>query len=229
VEIVQAHLDEGYRRVKLKVKPGFDVEPVGRVRAHVGPDVALQVDANAAYRADDPDHQAALRGLDEFGLVLIEQPFPEEQVRAHAELATRSSTPICLDESVLDVTTTNDALDAGACSIVNIKPGRVGGLLSAVSIHELCRARGVPVWCGGMLETGIGRAGLLALASLPGFTLPGDISASERYWHRDLVTAPFTVDGDGRMAVPDGPGLGVEVDLDFLESVTDSVETVTVP
>jgi O-succinylbenzoate synthase len=223
---VDEYLAEGYGRVKLKIKPGFDVEPVEAVRAHVGPDVVLQVDANAAYRVDDPAQQQALEALDPFALALIEQPYPEEQVLAHADLSDRLTTPVCLDESILDRATTADALRMGACSIVNIKAGRVGGFLEAAAIHDLCVERDVPVWCGGMLETGIGRAANLALASLPGFSLPGDISASARYWHRDIVTEPFTVDANGHMAVPTGPGLGIDIDIDFLESVTTTVDEV---
>jgi O-succinylbenzoate synthase len=223
---VDEHRREGYTRIKLKIKPGFDVEPVATVRDHVGLDVTLQVDANAAYRAGDTRQERALEALDPYGLALIEQPYPEEQVLAHADLADRVTTPICLDESILDRATTADALHLGACSIVNIKAGRVGGYLEAAAIHDLCLDRDVPVWCGGMLETGIGRAANLALASLPGFSLPGDISASSRYWHRDIVTEPFTVGADGHMAVPEGPGLGVEVDLDYLASVTDAVEEI---
>lgn len=227
VEIVTAHLGEGYLRVKLKIKPGFDVEPVAAVRAAVGPDVMLTVDANASYRAGDAEHDRVLTALDPFGLTLIEQPYPEEQVLAHADLAARLDTPICLDESILDVATTDEALRLGACSIVNVKPGRVGGYLEAVAVHHLCRQRGIPVWCGGMLETGIGRAGNLALASLPGFALPGDISATARYWARDIITEPFTVDETGHMAVPTGPGTGVEIDHDHLEEVTTGVALVT--
>jgi O-succinylbenzoate synthase len=224
--IVDEHRAEGYGRIKLKIKPGFDVEPVGVVRDHVGPDLMLQVDGNAAYRADDAGQARDLAALDPFALALIEQPYPEEEMLAHVDLADRMHTPICLDESILNRATTADALRLGACSIVNIKAGRVGGYLEAAAIHDLCVEAGVPVWCGGMLETGIGRAANLALASLPGFTLPGDISATARYWHRDIVTEPFTVDGRGHMAVPAGPGLGVEIDHDFLDSVTEAVEEV---
>lgn len=222
-DIVAEHLDEGYPRIKLKIKPGFDVAPVGAVRDRFGPDLMLQCDANASYDAANGAHWAALEALDQFSMALIEQPFPEEQILPHADLAARVETPICLDESVLDVATTEEALRLQACSIVNVKAGRVGGYLEAVRIHDHCLEAGVPVWCGGMLETGIGRAANLALASLPGFTLPGDISASARYWNRDIIDHPFTVEG-GTMAVPTGPGIGVEVDLDFLESVTTSVE-----
>jgi O-succinylbenzoate synthase len=227
VEIVVEHVGEGYLRVKLKIKPGFDVEPVAAVRDAVGPDVMLTVDANASYRVGDADHDRALRSLDPFALTLIEQPYPEEQVLAHADLAARLDTPVCLDESILDVATTDQALRLGACSIVNVKAGRVGGYLEAVAIHDLCHERGTTVWCGGMLETGIGRAGNLALASLPGFTLPGDISATARYWARDIITEPFTVDGTGHMAVPGGPGTGVEIDRDRLDEVTTSVVDVS--
>ena len=212
---IDQRLAEGYERIKLKIEPGWDLAMLAAVRAHVGDDVALQVDANAAYRRADADH---LVGLDEFGLVLVEQPLPASDLLGHARLAERMATPMCLDESITSADVTADALDLGAAAVVNIKPGRVGGLLEARRIHDLCRDRDVPVWCGGMLETGIGRAANLALASLPGFTLPGDISSSARYFHRD-VTPPF-VAHDGWMAVPTGPGLGVEVDMDAVEDAT---------
>jgi O-succinylbenzoate synthase len=175
----------------------------------------LQVDANAAYSLEDAEH---LAGLDEFDLVLIEQPLPEEQLLGHAKLARRLATPICLDESILSATVAAEAIEMGACSIVNIKPGRVGGYLEAKRIHDVCAALGAPVWCGGMLETGIGRAANLALAALPGFTLPGDTSASGRYFHED-ITAPFVLHG-GRLRVPTGPGLGVEVRRDVVDRLT---------
>ncbi len=212
---IDQRLAEGYERIKLKIEPGWDLDMLAAVRTHVGDDVALQVDANAAYRRADADH---LVGLDEFGLVLVEQPLPASDLFGHARLAERMATPMCLDESITSADVTADALDLGAAAIVNIKPGRVGGLLEARRIHDLCRDRDVPVWCGGMLETGIGRAANLALASLPGFTLPGDISSSARYFHRD-VTPPF-VAHDGWMAVPTGHGLGVEVDMDAVEDAT---------
>lgn len=204
IDAVVGYLSQGYVRVKLKIEPGRDVDVVRAVRQAVGPDVMLQVDANAAYTLADADH---LAGLDPYGLVLIEQPLPEHALRAHAELAKRIATPICLDESITSTHTAQDALDLGACSIVNIKPGRVGGMLEAKRLHDLCLDRGVPVWCGGMLETGVGRAANLALASLPGFTLPPDLSASSRYFTRDL-TQPFEL-VNGFLDVPSGPGLGV--------------------
>jgi O-succinylbenzoate synthase len=222
---VQGYLDDGYVRIKLKIEPGWDVEPVARVRELIGPDVPLQVDANTAYGRDDTDH---LRRLDEFGLLLIEQPLPEEDLLGHARLAAAIETPVCLDESIVSVQTAEDAIELGAAEIVNIKPGRVGGYLAARRIHDLCAARGVPVWCGGMLETGIGRAANAALASLPGFTLPGDISAASRFYARDVVTDPIVV-VDGHVAVPIAPGLGYDLDHAFLDEITvaSTVHTVT--
>src|SRR6266702_402659 len=202
---VGGYLDQGYRRVKLKIKPGWDVEPVRAVRERFG-NMPLQVDANTAYSLADA---AQLAKLDPFDLLLIEQPLPEEQVLAHAKLAKRVRTPICLDESITSAQAAEDAIELGACRVINIKPGRVGGYLEARRIHDLCKARGVPVWMGGMLETGIGRAGNVAMAAMPNFTLPGDTSASDRYYHLD-ITEPFVLH-DGRLKVPKGAGLGVSV------------------
>ncbi len=216
---VDGFLGQGYRRIKLKIKPGWDVEPVRAVRERFG-DVRLQVDANTAYALSDAEHLAR---LDPYGLLLIEQPLPEDQVLAHAELARKVKTPICLDESIESVQNAADAIELGACRIINIKPGRVGGYLEARKIHDLCAARGVPVWMGGMLETGIGRAGNVAMAAMSNFTLPGDTSASDRYFHRD-ITEPFVL-RDGRLRVPSGPGLGVKIDEEFLDSITYSTET----
>ena len=219
VEVVAGHVDEGYLRVKLKIEPGWDVEPVAAVRARVGDDVALQVDANGAYTLADARHLAE---LDAFGLLLVEQPLAEDDLRGHAELARRIRTPICLDESITSPRAAADAIALGACSIVCVKPGRLGGYLEARRVHDVCVASGVAVWCGGMLETGIGRAANLALAALPGFTLPGDTSASDRYFHRDL-TPPFVLD-DGHLHVPAGPGIGVDPIDDVLADVTVAVE-----
>ena len=221
LSVVDGFVDEGYLRIKLKIEPGNDIELVRAVREKFGPDLPLQVDANTAYRLSDARHLAR---LDEFGLLLIEQPLPEDEVRAHAELARKLKTPICLDESITSVQAAADAIAIGACSIVNIKAGRVGGYLEAKRIHDLCLGHGVPVWCGGMLETGIGRAANVALASLPNFTLPGDTSASDRYWERD-ITESFVLEG-GRIRVPTRPGLGVEPAPELLEEVTISVETI---
>jgi O-succinylbenzoate synthase len=214
------YLDQGYRRIKLKIKPGWDVEPVSAVRERFG-DVLLQVDANTAYT---PAHAKHLAELDAFDLLLIEQPLPEEQVLAHAELAKVVRTPICLDESITSAQGAADAIQLGACQIINIKPGRVGGYLEARRIHDLCATQGIPVWMGGMLETGLGRAGNVAMAAMPNFTLPGDTSASDRYYHRD-ITEPFVL-MEGRLKVPTGPGLGVNVDTEFLAEITQSTEIV---
>ena len=211
---VGSYLDQGYRRIKLKIKPGWDVEPVRAVREKFG-DVPLQVDANTAYSLSDAEHLAK---LDPYGLLLIEQPLPEEQVLAHAQLAKKVQTPICLDESIESAQNAADAIELGACRVINVKPGRVGGYLEARKIHELCAERGVPVWMGGMLETGIGRAGNVAMAAMANFTLPGDTSASDRYYHRD-ITEPFVLH-DGRLKVPAGAGLGVRVDQEYLDSIT---------
>ncbi|WP_382307792.1 o-succinylbenzoate synthase [Herbiconiux sp. UC225_62] len=210
---VQGYVDQGYRRIKLKIKPGWDVLPVAAVRALVGEEMLLQVDANTAYTIADIDH---LRELDEFGLLLIEQPFVEEDIAAHVRLARAIDTPVCLDESITGTGVAIDAIERDATAIINIKAGRVGGYLEAIRIHDACVERDVPVWCGGMLETGIGRAANVALAALPGFTLPGDTSASNRYFAEDLTESFVLV--DGRLAVPTGPGSGVTVRTELVEA-----------
>ncbi|WP_353649628.1 o-succinylbenzoate synthase [Nakamurella sp. A5-74] len=210
---VGGYLEQGYLRIKLKIKPGWDIEPVRAVREAFGDEVLLQVDANTAYSLRDAGHLAR---LDEFGLLLMEQPLQDEDLTEHAKLAARLTTPICLDESIESAKDASDAIALGATSVVNIKAGRVGGYLEARRVHDICRAAGVPVWCGGMLETGLGRAANVALAALPGFTLPGDTSASARFYHQD-ITAPFVLE-DGHLRVPTGPGLGVEVDEDAVAS-----------
>ncbi|ADG88713.1 o-succinylbenzoate synthase [Thermobispora bispora] len=224
VDTVGRYVAEGYARIKIKIKPGWDVEPVRALRERFGDGLLLQVDANAAYTLADAAHLAR---LDPFGLLLIEQPLADDDLVQHAELARRIRTPICLDESILSAEHAAAAIRLGACSVVNVKPGRVGGYLEARRIHDLCRAHGVPVWCGGMLETGLGRAANIALAALPGFTLPGDISGSRRYFPAD-ITPPFEPD-DGHLAVPDGPGLGVEPLPDRLAEVTASREWIPLP
>lgn len=216
---VERHLAEGYRRIKLKIAPGNDLEPVSAIRERFA-NVPLQVDANAAYSIDDALHLAE---LDAFDLLLVEQPLAEDDVRGHAELAKMMRTPICLDESITSARAATEAIALGACSIVNIKAGRVGGYLEARRVHDVCVASGVPVWCGGMLETGLGRAANVALAALPGFTLPGDTSASERYYEHD-ITEPFVL-RDGRLTVPTAPGLGVSPIPELLERFTIQVET----
>lgn len=201
---VGGYLEEGYVRIKLKIQPGWDIEPVAAVRRAFGDDVPLQVDANAAYTLVDARQ---LRRLDDYGLLLIEQPLAEDDLVQHAKLAQMMHTPICLDESIESAKDTADAISLGAASVINVKPGRVGGYLEARRIHDLARAHGVAVWCGGMLETGLGRAANAALAALDGFTLPGDISASDRFYRQD-ITEPFVL-RDGMIDVPQGPGLGV--------------------
>jgi O-succinylbenzoate synthase len=220
---VGGYLDAGYVRIKLKIEPGADIERVRAVRREFGDGVPLQVDANTAYTRADVRHLAR---LDEFGLLLIEQPLPEDDIVGHAQLAAALETPICLDESIVSARSAADAIALGATSVVNVKAGRVGGYLEARRVHDVCRANGVPVWCGGMLETGIGRAANAALAAMPGFTLPGDVSASNRFWAHDIVTDPIELI-DGHVAVPTGPGLGVTIDDEFLASVTTSVRTIT--
>jgi O-succinylbenzoate synthase len=202
---VEGYLAEGYARIKLKIEPGWDVEPVRAVRERFGSDVLLQVDANTAYTLADAEH---LRRLDEFDLLLMEQPLEEDDIRGHALLAQRVRTPICLDESITSAKDAATAIALDACRVINIKPARVGGYLEARRIHDVAVAHGIPVWCGGMLETGIGRGPNLALAALPGFVLPGDVSASRRYFAEDL-TEPFEL-RDGFMHVPTGPGIGID-------------------
>lgn len=220
VDAVGGYLADGYGRIKLKIEPGWDVEPVRAVRERFG-DIALQVDANAAYTRADLRHLAR---LDAFDLLLLEQPLPAEDLLGHARLAAVVETPVCLDESIISARAAADAIELGACSVVNIKAGRVGGYLEARRIHDVCVAHGVPVWCGGMLESGLGRAANLAIAALPGCTLPGDVSASERYYAHD-ITAPFRIE-DGLMRVPTGPGLGVEPIPEILADITESTDVV---
>ncbi|HET9982827.1 MAG TPA: o-succinylbenzoate synthase [Longimicrobiales bacterium] len=224
VERAGRALAEGYHKVKLKIGPGKDIEYVGAVREALGADAPLMADANNAYTLADADHLAR---LDEFDLVMIEQPLEREDLVRHAALQKRLRTPICLDESITSPNRAEDMITLGSGRIINIKPGRVGGFLASKQIHDLCRAHGVPVWCGGMLESGIGRAYNVALASLPGFTIPGDTSPSARYWERDVVTPEWTMDR-GVVRVPwDRPGIGVEVDVDRIEALTVRREVLT--
>ncbi len=216
-ERVAKELAAGYRKVKLKIRPGLDVAHVRAAREAVGPEAPLAVDANGAYA---PERVEALEALDELGLLMIEQPFEGEDLLRHADLQARLRTPLCLDESITGPARAEDMARLGAGRIVNVKPGRVGGFAASLAIHDLCAARGIPVWCGGMLESGVGRAYNVALASLPNFRLPGDLSPSARYWERDLVTPEWTME-DGRVRVPrESPGLGVRVDEDRVEDLT---------
>lgn len=215
---VEKYLSLGYQRIKLKIKPGWDIDVVDEVRRR-HPDILLSVDANSAYTLEDRDH---LKKLDDFDLLMIEQPLQNDDLVDHARLQKLMNTPLCLDESIISERHARMALDLESCRIINIKVGRVGGYSQVLGIHDLCVSRQVPVWCGGMLESGIGRAHNIALASLKGFTLPGDISASSRYFERDIITPGVVVDGDGTVAVPGGPGLGFEVDLNFIERRTET-------
>ncbi len=211
-------VERGYRKIKLKIEPGSDVEFVRKVREVVGPEVPLMVDANAAYGPEDGDR---LQELDEFGLTMIEQPLDRTDLLRHARLQKRLETPICLDESIDCVDRVEDMIALGSGRVVNIKPGRVGGFTASRAIHDRCRESGLPVWCGGMLESGIGRAYNVALASLPNFTMPGDMSPSRRYWARDIVDPEWTMGPDGMVQVPlDRPGIGVEVDRERVEALT---------
>ena len=219
-EEVKSYVDAGYRRIKLKIEPGWDIEAVKYIR-NLYPEIPLQVDANQAYSRNDGKHLAK---LDEFNLLLIEQPLDEHDILGHALLAKEVKTPICLDESIISLQSAEDALALKATTIINIKPGRVGGYIESVKIHDLCLKNKIPVWCGGMLETGIGRAANLALAALPGFTLPGDTSASARYFKQDITT-PFVME-NGYLNVPQGAGIGVEPDMDFLEQITTHKEKI---
>jgi O-succinylbenzoate synthase len=220
VEEVVSYVDAGYRRIKLKIEPGWDYEAIKTIR-QIYPDIPLQVDANQAYSRSDGK---LLAKLDEFNLLLIEQPLDEHDILGHAMLAKELKTPICLDESIISLQSAQDALALEATTVINIKPGRVGGYIESKKIHDLCLDKKIPVWCGGMLETGIGRAANLALAALPGFTLPGDTSASSRYFKQDITT-PFVMN-DGYLTVPTGPGIGVEPDLDFLDEITTAKELI---
>jgi O-succinylbenzoate synthase len=213
---IGTELAAGYRRIKIKVKPGWDVEAVRMVRSRFGP-IPLMADANAAYRLEDADHLAA---FDEFGLMMIEQPLAYDDLHDHARLQARLSTPICLDESIHDAKTGAVAIEARACRIINIKPGRIGGHAESIRLHDVCARAGVPVWHGGMLESGIGRAHNIHLASLPNFSLPGDIAASKRYYEPDLIDPPVEVAADGTIAVPTGHGIGVQIDLQRVRAAT---------
>lgn len=220
---VAVAIDEGYRRVKLKIFPGWDVEPVRAVRERFGDSIDLQADANGAYGLADASHLAQ---LDSFDLAMIEQPLPAEDLVGSAELVRCLRTPICLDEAIFSADAAAAAIALGAASIVNVKPGRVGGYLEARRVHNLCEAAGIPVWCGGMFETGLARSANLALAALPGFTLAGDICPPSRYLAGDIV-APLRSD-QGRLAVPRQAGTGADVQPDALAEFTISTDTIPI-
>ena len=216
VRTVTSYLEQGYRRVKIKIKPGREVEETVAVRKAY-PDLRLQVDANSAYTLESA---LVLKAIDDLDLLLIEQPLFEDDIWDHRKLQAEFKTPICLDESVVSPRHARYALEMEACRIINVKPARVGGLSQGIAIHDLCHAQNIPVWCGGMLETGIGRASNLALASLPGFILPGDISASDRYYQRDITNERFVLNDDSTITVPTEPGLGVTIDEAALKEFT---------
>ncbi|MGC8792575.1 MAG: o-succinylbenzoate synthase [Bryobacteraceae bacterium] len=219
---IERELKAGYQRIKIKIKPGWDVEVVREVRRQF-PRIRLMVDANSAYALADAEH---LRRLDEFYLMMIEQPLAHDDIVDHAELQRRLETPICLDESIRSARHAEQAIRLGACRIVNIKLGRVGGFLEARRVHDVAQAAGIPVWCGGMLESGVGRAHNIALSTLPNFQLPGDVSASKRYWARDIIRPPVEVSPQGTITVSEAPGFGYELDLDFIRQITAREETI---
>lgn len=222
LDLVDQYLAEGYQRVKLKVKPGRDETEVDIIRAKY-PDLRLQVDANSAYHIEDIDR--LVRIFDDKQLLLVEQPFGHDDLVDHAKLQHRMKTPVCLDETIVSADHARWALELAACKIVNIKPGRVGGMFEALRIHDLCFAKDVPVWMGGMLETGIGRAANVAMASLPGFSLPGDISATSRYFQEDVTEQTFTLNADSTLSVPQGLGLGVNINRVALRRALQQTQT----
>ncbi|MFZ0736643.1 MAG: o-succinylbenzoate synthase [Candidatus Acidiferrales bacterium] len=213
---VENELTAGYQRIKIKIKPGWDIKPVEALRTR-WPRIRLMVDANSAYRLEDASH---LKALDQFYLIMIEQPLGWDDIYDHATLQKKLETPICLDESIHSAADARMAIELGACQIINIKMGRVGGLTSARRVHDVCKEKGIPVWCGGMLESGIGRAQNIAISTLPGFTLPGDVSASKRYWSEDIITPEVEVTKQGTIRVPTAPGIGYEPRVDRIESLT---------
>jgi o-succinylbenzoate synthase len=222
LRVIESELADGYQRIKMKIKPGRDVEDIREVRKRF-PNIKLMADANSAYTLRDIDR---LKALDEFYLMMIEQPLAHDDIIDHAELQKHLHTPICLDECIRSAHHAHQAIQLHACGIINIKLGRVGGFSEAKKVHDVCQAANVPVWCGGMLESGIGRAHNVALATLPNFTIPGDVSASKRYWKRELLTEEIVATSNGTIRVNDRPGFGYDIDHEFLESITVRQETI---
>ena len=216
LEKIQTELEAGYQRIKVKIKPGWDVEVLGRIRAKF-PEIRLSADANSAYTLSDATH---LKQLDAFRLMMIEQPLAWDDIIDHAELQRQLATPVCLDECIRGARHAEQAIRLGACRVINIKLGRVGGFAGARAVHDAAERAGIPVWCGGMLESGVGRAHNIALSSLENFTLPGDVSASKRYWERDIIDPPVEVTPEGTIRLREGPGFGYELDLDYIERLT---------
>jgi O-succinylbenzoate synthase len=221
LEKIDTELAAGYQRIKMKIKPGWDVDVIRSVRKRF-PQIKLMVDANSAYRLEDADH---LKRLDEFYLMMMEQPLAHDDIIDHAVLQSKLDTPICLDECIRSAHHAEQAIRLQACRIVNIKLGRVGGFAAAKAVHDVCAQNGIPVWCGGMLEAGIGRAHNIALSTLPNFVLPGDVSASKRYWKRDIVTPPIEVTAKGTIEVSNRPGFGYDLDREYLETLVVRRET----
>jgi len=221
---IETELDAGYQRIKMKIKPGWDIDVVAAVRKRF-PAIKLMADANSAYTLADTDH---LRRLDEFNLTMIEQPLGHDDIIDHATLQAKLTTPVCLDECIRTVRHAEQAIEMNACRIINIKLGRVAGFSQAKRVHDVAQKAGIPVWCGGMLETGVGRAHNIALSTLPNFVLPGDVSASKRYWKRDVIAPEVEVTPSGTIAVRDEPGFGYEIDHDWVRQVTVREETVVV-
>jgi o-succinylbenzoate synthase len=222
LEKIRTEVDAGYQRIKMKIKPGWDVDVIREVR-RAFPKIRLMADANSAYTLDDAPR---LKCLDEFNLMMIEQPLAHDEIIDHAALQAQLQTPICLDECIRNAHQAGQAIRIKACGIINIKLGRVGGFREAKRVHDVAQQHGIPVWCGGMLESGIGRAHNIALSTLPNFVLPGDVSASKRYWKRDVISPAVEVSPRGTIAVPAGPGFGYEIDHDFLKSIAVREETV---
>ncbi|HEY5883767.1 MAG TPA: o-succinylbenzoate synthase [Pyrinomonadaceae bacterium] len=222
MEKIEKELDAGYQRIKIKIKPGWDVDILREVRQRF-PDIRLMGDANSAYTLRDVP---LFKQLDQFDLMMIEQPLAYDDIFGHAELQKQIATPVCLDESIRSNEDARHAADLKACRIINVKLGRVGGHAEAKRVEQVCRDNSIPVWCGGMLESGIGRAHNIAMATLAGFTLPGDVSASSRYWEEDIIEPAVTVSSNGTITTPDGPGIGFEVNVDRIEELTVRKETI---
>jgi O-succinylbenzoate synthase len=223
IKKIETEVNAGYQRIKMKIKPGWDVDVIREVRTAF-PNIKLMADANSAYTLADADR---LQKLDEFNLMMIEQPLAHDEIIDHVQLQAKLKTPICLDECIRSAHQAEQAIRMKACGIINIKLGRVGGFQEAKRVHDVAQQHGIPVWCGGMLESGIGRAHNIALSTLPNFVLPGDVSASKRYWTRDIIAPAVEVSPQGTIAAPAGPGFGYEIDHDFLNSVTVREETVS--
>ena len=220
---IEPELSAGYQRIKIKIKPGWDLDIVRRVREHF-PEIRLMADANSAYTLADVQ---LFKALDKFNLMMIEQPLAHDDVFDHAKLQKAIKTPVCLDESIKTPEDAKHAIELGACRIINVKLGRVGGHTQAKQLEAIARTNGIPVWCGGMLESGVGRAHNIAMATLAGFSLPGDVSASARYWHEDIIDPPVTVSAGGLIAAPDKPGIGFAVNRDRIDQFTVRAERIT--